>query len=42
LNKELDKIYDENKYNKKIGKEYMEKLKEISKELMENYPFEIE
>jgi hypothetical protein len=42
LNKELDKIYEENKYNKKIGKEYMEKLNEISKELKENYPFKIE
>ena len=42
LNKELDKIYDEDKYNKEIGKEYMQKLKEISKELMENYPFEME
>jgi hypothetical protein len=42
LNKELDKIYDENKYNKTIGKEYFKKLKELSKELMENYPFEIE
>jgi hypothetical protein len=42
LDKELDKIYDENKYNKNVGKEYMEKLKEISLELNKNYPFEIE
>jgi hypothetical protein len=41
LNKELDKIYYENKYNKNIGKEYMRKLKEISKELCKNYPFEL-
>ena len=42
LNKELDKIYYDNKYNKDIGEKYMEKLKEISKELYENYPFKME
>ena len=42
LNKELDKIYDDNKYDENIGKEYMEKLREISEELYENYPFKIE
>ncbi|MHC6202949.1 SMI1/KNR4 family protein [Breznakiellaceae bacterium SP9] len=41
LNKELDKIYYENKYNEKVGNEYKNKLKEISNELLENYPFEI-
>ena len=41
LNKELDEIYFENKYNQNIGEEYMKKLKDISQELSENYPFEI-
>jgi hypothetical protein len=41
LNKELDKICYENKYSKDIEKEYMEKLKEISEELMKKYLFKI-
>ncbi|MDR0434122.1 MAG: SMI1/KNR4 family protein [Gracilibacteraceae bacterium] len=40
LNKELDEIYFGNKYNETIGEEYKKKLKEISKELFENYPFD--
>ena len=41
LNKQLDAIYNEDKYNEMIGKDYKEKLMEISKELLENYPYDI-
>jgi hypothetical protein len=42
LNKQLDAFYRAHTYNKNIGKEYMEKLGEISKKLLANYPFKIE
>jgi hypothetical protein len=42
LNRELDKIINDNQYNEKIGKEYMEKIKDVNKILFENYPFRIE
>ena len=41
LNKELDQIIDGGKYKKNITEEYKKGLMKISKELLENYPFEI-
>ncbi|MCL1992745.1 MAG: hypothetical protein FWG66_07345 [Spirochaetes bacterium] len=39
LNKRLEVIYNEGNYNEEVGTKYKEKLKEISKELLENYPW---
>jgi len=42
LNKQLDEYYDvENEISQEIKIEYKTKLKEISKSLLDNYPFEI-
>jgi hypothetical protein len=41
LNKEIEEICDEGKYNKKIGEEYYKKLEEISEKLAEDCPYSI-
>jgi hypothetical protein len=42
LNRELDNIYFEGRHTKEIGKAYKEMLKELSEELFENYPFDVQ
>ena len=41
LNKELDKLYEEEKVDEAVKKEYKNKLSELSDTLLKNYPFEI-
>ena len=41
LNKEFDKLYEEEKVDEAVKKEYKNKLSELSDMLSENYPFEI-